>query len=253
MWMTPLSWEHWAERFRAQGHEVIAPAWPGLDREPAELRADPSPLRGLSIPDVIEHYERIIGGLDRSPIIIGHSFGGLFTQKLAGMALAAGAVAIDPAPFRGVLPLPLSTLRSAFPVLGNPLNRSKAVMLTEEQFKYGFGNVLSDEESKALYEKYAVPGAGKPLFQGAFANFNWKTEAKVDTKQTSRGPLLIVSGEQDHTVPPAIAKASAKRYKVVPADLLSIAGRGHSLTIDAGWREVADQVLAFLATNGLTP
>ena len=169
------------------------------------------------------------------------------------MALAAGAVAIDPAPFRGVLPLPISTLRSAFPVLGNPLNRSKAVMLTEEQFKYGFGNELSDEESKALYEKYAVPGAGKPLFQGAFANFNWKTEAKVDTKQASRGPLLIVSGEKDHTVPPAIAKASAKRYKVTPAELLSIAGRGHSLTIDAGWREVADQVLAFLEKNALTP
>jgi non-heme chloroperoxidase len=196
---------------------------------------------------VADYQEEVIRRLDRRPAVIGHSFGGLLTQILAGRGLGAVSVALDPAPFRGVLPLPVSALRSGEPVLKNPANYNRAVSLTYEQFRYAFANAVSGKEAKELYETYSVPGPGKPLFQAATANFNPWTEAKVDTNP-ERGPLLIVVGEQDHTVPPAVAKASFKKQQrnEGATEYVEIPGRGHALTIDSGWREVADTALAFV-------
>ena len=200
-----------------------------------------------TIGQVADHFEEVIGKLDRKPAVIGHSFGGLLAQILAGRGLSAASVAIDPAPFRGVLPLPISALRGG-PVLRNPANRSRAVPLTYEQFRYGFANAVSEDEAKQLYETYAVPASGAPLFQAAAANLNPWTEAKVDTKNPERGPLLIISGEKDHTVPWAIANASYKKQKRNEGvtEIVEIKGRGHALTIDSGWREVADTALDFV-------
>jgi non-heme chloroperoxidase len=197
---------------------------------------------------VADHFEQIIRGLDKKPAIIGHSFGGLLTQILAGRGLAAASVAIDPAPFRGVLPLPISALKSGFPVLGNPANRNRAVPLTYEQFRYAFANAVSEDEAKELYDSYAVPTAGKPLFQAATANLNPWTEVKVDTDNPERGPLLIISGEKDHTVPWAIANASYRQQQDNPGvtEIVEVKNRGHALTIDSGWREVAETALAFV-------
>ena len=203
---------------------------------------------GKSIEQVADHFETIIGGLERKPAVIGHSFGGLLTQILAGRGLAVASVAIDPAPFRGVLPLPISALKSAFPVLGNPANRNRAVPLTFEQFRYGFANAVSEDEAHQLYDQFAVPASGKPLFQAAVANLNPWTEAKVDTKNPERGPLLIISGEQDHTVPWAIANASYQQqeHNQGVTEIVEMKNRGHALVVDSGWREVADTALAFV-------
>jgi non-heme chloroperoxidase len=203
---------------------------------------------GKSIGQVADHFETIIRGLDRKPAIIGHSTGGLLTQILAGRGLAAVSVAIDPAPFRGVLPLPISTLKSSSPVLRNPANRNRAVPLTFEQFRYSFANAVSEEEAKQLYEDFAVPASGKALWQAAAANLNPWTEDKVDTRNPDRGPLLLISGELDHTVPPAIVNASYKQQQDNPGvtEIVKIKGHGHALTIDNGWREVADTALAFV-------
>jgi non-heme chloroperoxidase len=190
----------------------------------------------------------MISGLATKPAIVGHSFGGLLAQILAGRGLSAASVAIDPAPFRGVLPLPISALKSSAPVLGNPANRNRAVPLSYEQFRFAFANAVSEEEAKELYETYAVPASGAPLFQAATANLNPWTEAKVNSKNPDRGPLLIISGEKDHTVPWAIANASYKRQKRNDGvtEITEMPGRGHALTIDSGWREVADTALAFV-------
>ena len=203
---------------------------------------------GKTVGQVADHMEEVIRGLDRKPAVIGHSFGGLLTQIVAGRGLSQASVAIDPAPFRGVLPLPISALRSARPVLGNPLNRHRAVPLTYDQFRYGFANAVDEDEARSLYETYAVPASGEPIFQAAAANLNPWTEAKVDTDNPDRGPLLIISGELDHTVPWAIANASYKQQKDNPGvtEIQEIKGRGHALVIDAGWREVADTALAFV-------
>ncbi|BBZ54602.1 alpha/beta hydrolase [Mycolicibacterium phocaicum] len=248
LWLLPNSWNDWRTYFEEQGFVTLAPGWPDDPSTTAEARRDPSVFARKSVGQVTEHYADVIRGLDRKPIIIGHSFGGLITQKLAGLGLAKVAVAIDPAPFRGVLPLPLSALRAAFPVLKNPRNRGRAIALTPKQFRFGFGNAVSEEESNSLYEKYSVAGPGVPLFQAALANFNPRTEAKVDTKNPDRGPLLIISGEKDNTVPPAIANASYKQYKKNPntTEIVEIAGRGHSLVVDGGWKEVADSALDFV-------
>jgi len=253
LWLLANSWDDWRSLFEEKGYATVAPGWPDDPDTTAEGVADPDRFAGTGVAEITDHYAEAIGGLTRKPIIIGHSFGGLITQKLAGMGLAAGAVAIDPAPFRGVLPLPLSALKASFPALKNPRNRKKAVMLTLEQFTYGFANEVPADEAKALYEKYAVPGAGRPLFQAASANINPKTPASVDTKRSDRGPLLIISGQKDHTVPWAIANASYKRYKTVPAEIIEIPGRGHSLVIDSGWGEVAQVALSFLDRSGLIP
>jgi non-heme chloroperoxidase len=248
LWLLPSSWDRWRTVFEEAGYSTLAPGWPDDPETVAEANADPEVFAGKSIKEVADHFEEVIRRLETKPAVIGHSFGGLMTQILAGRGLAAASVAIDPAPFRGVLPLPISALRAASPVLSNPLNRGRAVPLTYEQFRYAFANAVSEDEAKELYETYAVPAPGEPLFQAALANFNPWTEDKVDTKNPERGPLLILDGELDNTVPWAIANASYKQQKRNPGvtEILKVTGRGHSLTIDNGWREVADISLAFV-------
>ena len=248
LWLLPSSWDRWAEVFAEAGFAPLTPGWPDDPETVAEANANPDALAGNTVGQVADHYAAVIAKLDRKPAVIGHSFGGLLTQMLAGRGLAAASVAIDPAPFRGVLPLPISALRSASPVLGNPANRHRAVPLTFDQFRYAFANAVSEEEAKELYETYAVPAPGAPLFQAATANLNPWTEAKVNTRNPERGPLLIISGERDHTVPWAIANAAFKKQHRNPGvtEIVEIAGRGHALTIDSGWREVADTTLAFV-------
>ena len=248
LWLLPSSWDRWAALFEENGYVALTPGWPDDPETVEEAKAHPEAFAGKSIGQVADHFEEIIRGLDTKPAIVGHSFGGLLTQILAGRGLAAASVAIDPAPFRGVLPLPISALKSAFPVLGNPANRNRAVPLTYDQFRYGFANAVDEDEAKYLYETYSVPAAGKPLFQAATANLNPWTEAKVDSSNPDRGPLLIISGELDNTVPWAIANASYKQQEDNPGitEITELKGRGHALTIDNGWREVADTALTFL-------
>jgi non-heme chloroperoxidase len=248
LWLLPSSWDRWQALFSEAGYSTVAPGWPDDPETVPEAKAHPEVFAGKSIKEVADHLHGVIRKLDRKPAIVGHSFGGLMTQILAGRGLAAASVAIDPAPFRGVLPLPISALRSASPVLTNPLNRGRAVPLTYEQFRYAFANAVSEGEAKELYDTYAVPAPGKPLFQAAFANLNPWTEAKVDTRNPERGPLLIMDGGLDHTVPWSIANASYKQQKRNEGvtEIVKVAGRGHALTIDSGWREVADLALAFV-------
>ncbi len=248
LWLLPSSWDRWAAVFDEAGYTALTPGWPDDPETVEEANANPEVFAGKSIGQVADHFADVIGALKAKPAVVGHSFGGLLTQIIAGRGLSAAAVAIDPAPFRGVLPLPISALKSSFPVLGNPANRNRAVPLTYEQFRYAFANAVSEDEAKDLYETYAVPAAGKPLFQAATANLNPWTEAKVDTDNPDRGPLLIISGEKDHTVPWAIANASYKQQKDNPGvtEIKEIPGRGHALTIDSGWREVADTALQFV-------
>jgi pimeloyl-ACP methyl ester carboxylesterase len=248
LWLLPSSWDRWATVFEEAGYTALAPGWPDDPESVEEGKAHPEVFAGKSIAQVADHFAAVIARLARKPAVIGHSFGGLMTQILAGRGLSAASVAIDPAPFRGVLPLPISALKSSSPVLGNPANRNRAVPLTYEQFRYAFANAVDEDEARELYDTYAVPAAGKPLFQAATANLNPWTEAKVDTGNPERGPLLIISGEKDHTVPWAIANASYKQQKDNEGvtEIVEIKGRGHALTIDSGWREVADTALAFV-------
>jgi non-heme chloroperoxidase len=248
LWLLPSSWDRWATMFEKAGYVALTPGWPDDPQTVAEAKEHPEVFAGKSVGEVADHFEEVLHGLKKKPAIVGHSFGGLLTQILAGRGLAAVSVAIDPAPFRGVLPLPISALRSAKPVLGNPANVHRAVPLTFEQFRYGFANAVSEEEARDLYQTYAVPGSGEPIFQAAAANLNPWTEAKVDSKNPERGPLLIIVGEKDHTVPVSIAKASYKRQKRNKGvtEFVQIPDRGHALTIDSGWREVADTALAFV-------
>ncbi len=248
LWLLPSSWDRWVKLFENSGYVAITPGWPDDPETVDEANANPDVFADKTVGQVANHFDAIIRRLDCRPAIIGHSFGGLLAQILAGRGLSIATVAIDPAPFRGVLPLPLSALRSAFPVLANPANRHRAVPLTYEQFRFGFANAVSTVEAKYLYEKYTVPGSGAPVFQAATANLNPWTEVRVDTENPDRGPLLIVSGEMDNTVPWAIANASYKRQKRNPGitEIVEIPGRGHTLTVDSGWREVAERALAFV-------
>jgi pimeloyl-ACP methyl ester carboxylesterase len=248
LWLLPSSWDRWTATFEEAGYSALTPGWPDDPGTVEEAKANPEVFAHKSLGDVAEYIDGFIRQLNAKPAVIGHSFGGLLTQIIAGRGLAAVSVAIDPAPFRGVLPLPFSALKSASPVLGNPLNRHRAVPLTYEQFRYGFANAVDEAEAKELYEMYSVPGSGEPIFQAASANLNPWTEAKVDTKNPDRGPLLIISGELDHTVPPAIANAEFKRQERNEGitEFAEMKGRGHALTIDSGWREVADTALAFV-------
>jgi pimeloyl-ACP methyl ester carboxylesterase len=248
LWLLPSSWDRWAALFEENGYTALTPGWPDDPDTVAEANANPEVLAHKTVGQVADHYAAIIEHLDEKPALVGHSFGGLLAQILAGCGLSAATVAIDPAPFRGVLPLPISALKSASPVLHNPANRSRAVPLTYEQFRYAFANEVSEEEARELYETYAVPAAGAPLFQAASANLNPWTEVKVDSKNPDRGPLLIISGEKDHTVPWAIANASFKKQKrnQGTTEIVEVPGRGHALTIDSGWREVADTALGFV-------
>ena len=248
LWLLPSSWDRWQSVFDDAGYTSLTPGWPDDPQTVAEAKAHPEVFAGKSIKEVADHFAAVIDRLNTKPAVIGHSFGGLLTQIMAGRGLSAASVAIDPAPFRGVLPLPISALRAASPVLSNPLNRGRAIPLTYDQFRYAFTNAVSEDEARELYDAYAVPTPGEPLFQAAFANLNPWTEAKVDTRNPDRGPLLILDGELDNTVPWSIANASYKQQKKNPGvtEILKVPGRGHSLTIDGGWREVADISLAFI-------
>jgi pimeloyl-ACP methyl ester carboxylesterase len=248
LWLLPSSWDRWAEVFEAAGYTALTPGWPDDPETVEEANADPDVFAGKTVGQVADHFCEVIARLDRKPAVIGHSFGGLLTQIMAGRGVAAASVAIDPAPFRGVLPLPISALKSARPVLGNPANVHRAVPLTYEQFRFGFANAVSEDEARELYDTFAVPASGTPLFQAATANLNPWTEAKVDSENPERGPLLIVSGEKDNTVPWAIANASYKKQQRNEGvtEIVEMPNRGHALVIDSGWREVADTALAFV-------
>jgi len=248
LWLLPSSWQRWAEVFEEAGYAPLTPGWPDDPDTVEDAKAHPEVFAHKTVGQVADHFEEVIRKLTKKPAVIGHSFGGLLAQILAGRGRAAVTVAIDPAPFRGVLPLPISALKSSRPVLGNPANRNHAVPLTYEQFRFAFANAVSEDEAKELYETFAVPASGAPLFQAATANLNPWTEAKVKTKNPDRGPLLIISGEKDHTVPWSIANASFKRQRRNKGvtEIAEIPNRGHALTIDSGWREVADTALAFV-------
>jgi len=248
LWLLPSSWDRWAALFEEAGYAPLTPGWPDDPPTVEAANAHPELFARKSIGQVAGHYATVISNLEKRPAVIGHSFGGLIAHILAGRGLSAATVAIDAAPFRGVLPLPVSALKSSRPVLGNPKNRSRAVPLTYDQFRYAFANTVGEEEANELYETFAVPAAGEPLFQATTANLNSWTEDKVDHENPERGPLLIISGEKDHTVPRSISEAA---YKIQRAnrgvtEFVEIAGRGHSLTIDNGWREVAEISLGFV-------
>jgi len=248
LWLLPSSWDRWATLFEDAGYTAVSPGWPDDPETVADAKAHPDVFAGKTVGQVADHVDKIVRRLNKKPAVIGHSFGGLLAQIIAGRGLASVTVAIDPAPFRGVLPLPISALKASSPVLSNPANRSKAIPLTYEQFRFAFANAVSEDEAKQLYETFAVPASGAPLFQAAAANLNPWTEAKVNTINPDRGPLLIIDGEKDNTVPWAIANASYKRQKRNPGvtEITKIAGRGHALTIDSGWKEVAQTALAFV-------
>ncbi|HEX7699439.1 MAG TPA: alpha/beta hydrolase, partial [Kofleriaceae bacterium] len=247
LWLLASSWDRWRAHFSELGYTTVAPGWPDDPATVEEARAHPEVFANKSLGVISDHYERVIKQLKRKPAIIGHSFGGVLVQMLAGKGLAATTVAIDPAPFRGVLPLPFSSLKSAAPVLANPANLKRAVALTWEQFNYGWTNNLPEAEGKQLYEEFHVAGSGLPLFQAALSNVNPWTEDKVDTKNPDRGPLLFISGDNDHTVPWAIVHASYERQKrnTNPTEIIAMEKRGHSLVIDSGWKAVADLAVEF--------
>jgi pimeloyl-ACP methyl ester carboxylesterase len=250
MWMTPLSWEHWASRYTDRGHRVLAPAWPGLEGEPEQLRRDPAPLRGLGIATVIDHYDKLIRGLDRPPIIIGHSFGGLFAQLLLNRGLGAAGVALGTAAPKGVLKLPLSTIRAAWPALGNPANLKKETPLTLEQFHWCFTNALSKEDSEAVYQRYYIPGSARPFFQAGLGNFNPNAVTKVDYGNPARPPLLLLTGSEDRISPPSVNRSNLKKQRKASSatEYKEYAGRCHFPGQD-GWEEVADAALSWAAEH----
>lgn len=253
LWLHATSWQPWIELFNDSGYAAVAPGWP---REPETVQAarnDPEAVADITIDEATEHYSAIIGDLDTAPIIIGHSFGGLIAEKLLGEGVGAAAVAIDPAQIKGVLPLPLSQLRAGFPALGNPANLHRAVSLTEKEFRFGFGNALSEEESRELFERWTIPSPARPLFQAAAANFVMHSQAAVNTAREDRGPLLLISGTADHTVPDVVTRSTLKQYRESTAvtELEQFEGRGHSLTIDGGWKEIAEAILTWLHSRGL--
>jgi pimeloyl-ACP methyl ester carboxylesterase len=245
LWLTPRSWEGWKARFEARGHEVLAPAWPRMQGEVEDVRRDPSALNGLGIAEIVDHYDQIVRGLSAPPVIMGHSFGGLVTEVLLDRGLGAAGVALSPAPVRGVLRLPPAQLRAAFPVLGNPLNKNKTVELTPKQFHYAFTNTMTDEEAKAAYDRYQVPGPGRVIFQAAFANFNPRAVTRVDFHKDDRPPLLVVGNDQDHTVPASVSKEAAQRLGKSKAvvDYKEFPGRPHFTAGAPGWEVVADYAL----------
>jgi pimeloyl-ACP methyl ester carboxylesterase len=253
LWLHATSWDPWVSRFREAGYAPVAPGWPNEPSTVEAARENPDAVANIGIDDATGHFASVIDGLDQPPVIVGHSFGGLIAEKLLGQGVAAAAVAIDPAQIKGVLPLPLAQLRAGFPALGNPANLHKAVSLTAKEFRFGFGNALTPEDSDALYERWTIPSPARPLFQAAAANFSMHSEAKVDTENSTRGPLLLISGLEDHTVPDVVTRSTLKQYRSSTAvtELKQFEGRGHSLTIDNGWRDVADAVLAWLSDKGL--
>lgn len=252
LWLLPSSWKRWMDLFEEAGFAALAPGWPDDPATVEAARVNPEAFAGKGVVQVADHFAEIIGGLDRRPAIVGHSFGGLIAQILAGRGLSIASVAVDPAPFRGVLPLPLAAIRTTLPVLGNPLNHGRAVTLSFDQFRYGWANAVPEDEARKLYEEFHVAAPGRPIFQAAFANFNPGAETRADTTNPERGPLLIFTGEDDHAVPPAMSKAAFKKQSRNPGvtEHVEMPNRGHSLTIDRGWREVAEKALEFVKRFG---
>jgi pimeloyl-ACP methyl ester carboxylesterase len=253
LWLHATSWGPWMELFRSAGYEPTAPGWPNEPRTVAAAREHPELVADIGIDEAAAHFTSVIEQLGAPPVLVGHSFGGLLVEKLLGQGVGTAAVAIDPAQIKGVLPLPLAQLRAGLPGLGNPANRHRAVSLTRKEFRFGFGNAVSEEESDELFDSWAIPSPAKPLFQAAAANFSLHSPAAVETGNQDRGPLLLVSGLEDHTVPDVVTRSTLKQYRRSAAvtELQQFPGRGHSLTIDHGWREVAEAVLAWLRDKGL--
>jgi pimeloyl-ACP methyl ester carboxylesterase len=252
LWIHSAAWQPWLELFGNHGYTATAPGWPGDSATVAETRENPDALNDMGIAQMVDHYTELIGTPEVKPVAIGHSFGGLIAQELLANGVVAAAIAIDPAPIKGVKALPYAQLKSAFPVLGNPANLHRTVSLTAKQFHYAFGNALTAEESDALHAEWTIPGAGLPLFQDASANFFPHSPAKVDTHLAERGPLLLTSGTEDHVVPLKVTKEVFGKYSKGAADteFHVFEGKGHSLTIDNGWKEVADVALNWLASKG---
>ena len=248
LWLLASSWDSWKDLFEAEGFAPVAPQWPDDPESVAEANAHPEVFAHKTVGQIADHMGEVIERLSKKPTVIGHSFGGLLTQIIAGRGLSRASVAIDPGPFRGVLPLPFSALKAASPVIANPRNRGRAVPLTLDQFRFAFANAVSESEAKELYERYAVPGSGVPLFQAAFANINPWTEARVNRRTLDRGPLLIIDGERDNTLPLSMARAAYRLQKknAGVTEFVIIPNRGHSLVIDSGWREVADTARNFV-------
>ena len=253
LWLHAESWNNWLEFFRGNGYAAVAASWPGDAETTEATRRNAAAVAGYGITEIADHIAGQLKAFKKLPILVGHSFGGLLVQNLLGRDLAAAAIAIDPGPVKGVSELPLSALKSGLPVLGNPFNYKRAVSLTEPQFRFGFTNAVSEQEAHELYAQYAMPGPGRPLFQVATAMFNPNSANKVNVANRTRGPLLLISGTADNTVPPVLVKSTLKVYRQSPAvtELKEFAGRGHSLTIDSGWRELAEYSLAWLKTKGL--
>ena len=252
LWLHAESWKNWIEFFRAQGYEALAASWPGDAESTEATRRNAQAVAGYGVNEIADHIAKQMQKFEQKPILIGHSFGGLLVQNLLGRNLASAGIAIDPAPIKGVPELPLSVLRSGFPVLGNPFNYGRAIALTEPQFRYGFTNAVSEKEARELYSTYAIPGPGRPIFQAATATFNPNSATKVNVANPARGPLLLVAGADDHTVPPVLVKSALKTYRNSKAvtEYKEFAKRGHSLTIDSGWKEIAEYCLAWLKGKG---
>jgi pimeloyl-ACP methyl ester carboxylesterase len=256
LWMTPRSWEKWVQHYEGKGYRVIAPAYPGLEVEVEALREDPSPIEALTVTGVVEHLEGIIGGLDKPPIIMGHSFGGLFTQILLDHGYGAAGVAIDSVPAEGIKVVPVSQIRASFPVLRNPANRHKAVPFTPEQFHYAFANTLSEEESAEVYERYHVPAPGGFLWGGVLANFTpGHQDTYVNFRNEDRAPLLFIAGGDDNLVPPAVNESNVKHYRHTKSvtDYKEFPGRSHYTVGQDGWKEVADYALEWAEANATRP
>jgi pimeloyl-ACP methyl ester carboxylesterase len=253
LWLHPRSWQDWEELFTSAGYATTAPGWPNEPETVEAARSNPQALADTGIEAIVDHYRRIIDGLGAAPILVGHSFGGLFAEILLGESRAAGAVAVDAAQIKGVLRTPLSALRATLPVFKNPANKHHTISLTADQFRYAFANAVSEKESNQIYDRWAVPGPARPLFEAATANLSPHAASKVDTDNPERGPLLLVMGGKDHTVPESVTKATAKKYKHSPAitDTIEFPDRGHSLTVDSGWQEVAEASLNWLEKQGL--
>lgn len=254
LWLTPLSWEHWIDRYTSRGYKVIAPTWPGMEGGIDDLRRNPDKVAGLGVTEIVDHYDGIVRKMARPPIIMGHSFGGLFTQILLDRGLGAAGVAIDSAPVKGVLILPFSELKVGWPALRNPANINKAMKPTADQFHYSFGNLLSEDESRAVYDRYAVPGPDHVLFQASLANFNPHAATAVNFHNDARAPLLLIAGGKDHIVPASVTKANYNLYRKSKAvtDFKEYPGRSHYTVGQPGWEEVADYALTWAVENAAT-
>ncbi len=253
LWIHSAAWHGWLDLYRSAGYAPIAPGWPGDAATVQQTRANAAAVANKGIDDITDGYAQTISGLATKPIVVGHSFGGLIAQKLLAAGTAAAAIAIDPGQIKGVKPLPFAQIRSGLPVLSRPGNRTRAVTLTKSQFRYGFGNAVSAQESDELFDTWTIPGPGRPLFEASAANFTKTSPAAVDTRKRIRGPLLIIGGGQDHTVPEVVAKAAHTLYAGSGAvtDYRAFPDRGHSLVLDHGWREIADYTLTWLNGQGL--